>query len=191
MPTQDELDALKARRQAIREGRNVEDKLTPDELAVLEAEDLDNAAVQESILNPEKVDLTFENGKVITLNKLSANLTRNFFGFVATVTGATLDNEQAISGRLTSNNQITGLHIKGVLAQSDILTKDLVKFIVFSSAPLGTVNHNQVPKLMDEILEYITSDDLFNAYALLCSITGASKPKKMPKNAEAQQPVPA
>jgi hypothetical protein len=187
MPSKEQIEAIRLRRQQIKDGDQTIAPLTPEEQKMLDDDDLDNPEVQERIMNPDTMNYKMENGQQLVLHKMAATHTRKFFAYASTVTAATIEQQRAIQGHMSSDNFVIGLHIKGLLVESDVLFKRLTEFLVYASAPIGQVEEKMVPKLAKEYEESLTTDDAFNIFAILSSLTGVSKPK--PKNENALQPA--
>jgi hypothetical protein len=179
MPSKADIELIRQRRASIVNGAKDIAPITTEEQKILDEDDLDNAQVQEKILNPDTSDYFMEmSGRKITLHKMSAFHTRKFYGFASTVIGSTLESQRAISGHASSDNHITGLHLKGLLVESETLFDKLLEYIVYACALPNTIDPKQVPKLKKEFDAELTMDDAFNIYCLLCLLTGVSKPAK-------------
>jgi hypothetical protein len=104
MPSKADIELIRQRRASIVNGAKDIAPITTEEQKILDEDDLDNAQVQEKILNPDTSDYFMEmSGRKITLHKMSAFHTRKFYGFASTVIGSTLESQRAISGHASSD----------------------------------------------------------------------------------------
>lgn len=132
--------------------------------------DLDDAAVQAAIFDPETKTVTFVNGYTLKLNEPSLRDRKRIFGFALQVLGDAASLPGVSKGLLA-------LRTVSLLTKREDLETELYFWTAKLFGPAGTISDEQAREFAQEIAKNAGPKDAGPLFDALATIAGADFPK--------------